>query len=223
MHLPMPRQKLQCQQFRQATRCIYMCIAVLTQLQLSVPSGVTYSSGHSIPLKLTVQSEDAPALASLLIQGVEAQLAKHVVAWANGDQVVGRREITLSNANFITTDTSQEGLAVSYFELPLGESGKEQSWVVGGILEIAVSLLGCPAFSLSEAWLCQYLIRVLVRCPGGAANFVPTYRHVSRIGVSSEPWGTREHELRQFGGFSAPAIGLSDPRLELRPPSSVAW
>jgi hypothetical protein len=128
-----------------------MCIAVLTQLQLSLPSGVTYSSGHSIPLKLTVQSEDAPALAILLIQGVEAQLAKHVAAWAKGGQAVRLREITLSNANFIKTDTSQEGLAVSFFELTLGESGKEQSWVVGGMLEVAVSLLRLSRVFQSQA------------------------------------------------------------------------
>lgn len=62
-----------------------------------------------------------------------------------------------------------------------------------------------------------------VRCPGGAANFVPTYHHVSRIGVASETWGTRERELLMFGGFSAPAVGMSDLRLELRPASSVPW
>jgi hypothetical protein len=76
---------------------------------------------------------------------VEAQLVKHVVAWAKDGRVVGGREVTLSKANFIKTDTSQEGVAVSYFELVLGELGKEQSWKVNGVLEVAVSLLRFPA------------------------------------------------------------------------------
>jgi hypothetical protein len=75
---------------------------------------------------------------------VEAQLAKHVVAWSKDGQVIGGREVTLSNVNFIKTDTSQEGLAVSYFELVLGEPGKEQSWKTNGVLEVAVSLLRIP-------------------------------------------------------------------------------
>lgn len=71
----------------------------------------------------------------------------------------------------------------------------------------------------------QYLIRVSVRCPESAQNFVPAYKHVSRIGVATEPWGTRTlaHELLEFRGFSDPAIGMVDARIELRPPSSVAW
>jgi len=178
--------------------------ATIPTVQLSFPSGVTFSSGHPVPLRLTVQSRGAPALASLLIRGVEAQLAKRMVA-AKGGQVVGGREIVLSKANFIQIDTSQEGLAVSYFELTLGEPEKEQSWGVTDILEM------------------HYLIRVSVRLKEGAANFVPTYQHVSRIGVASEAWGTRERELLRFGGFSAPAIGMSDPRLELRPATSVPW
>jgi hypothetical protein len=84
---------------------------------------------------------------------VKAQLTRHLVAWAKGGQVVGGREITLSDANFIKTDTSQEGLAVSYFELTLGESGKEQSWGISGVLEVAVSLLGFPCLPKpTEAW-----------------------------------------------------------------------
>ena len=67
------------------------------------------------------------------------------MAWAKDGQVVGGREVTLSKANFIKTDTSQEGLAVSYFELALGEPGKEQSWKINGVLEVAVSLLRFPA------------------------------------------------------------------------------
>jgi hypothetical protein len=62
----------------------------------------------------------------------------------------------------------------------------------------------------------------MVRSPEGVMNFVPNYRHVSRVGVATEAWGTRERELRQFGGFSTPAIGMSDPRLELRSVSSMA-
>ena len=49
------------------------------------------------------------------------------------------------------------------------------------------------------------------------------YSHASRVLVASEPWGTRERELLEFGAVSSPAIGMANPRLEPRPVSSVAW
>lgn len=112
---------------------------------MSYPSGVTYASGHSIPLKLIIQSLEAPALAELLIRGLEAQLVKRMVAWSSSGQLVGGREVIVSKGNFIETDASQEGLAVSYFELALGESGKEQSWGIAKVAEVSVSFLFCRA------------------------------------------------------------------------------
>jgi hypothetical protein len=104
------------------------------------------------------------------------------------------------------TDTSQEGFAIAYCELTLGEEGKEQSWGVTNLLEMT------------------YLIRVSIRCPEGAVNFVPTYEHTSRVQVASERWGTRrERELLELDAFSSPAIGMATARLEQRPVSSVAW
>ena len=52
---------------------------------------------------------------------------------------------------------------------------------------------------------------------------MPTYEHTSRVLVASEPWGTRERELLEFGTASSPAIGMADARLDQRPASSVAW
>jgi hypothetical protein len=69
----------------------------------------------------------------------------------------------------------------------------------------------------------QYLIMVSVQCPESALNFLPTYKHVSRIGVASEPWGTRERGLLGFGGFSDPAVEMGDERLQQRRPSSIHW
>ncbi|KAH9998132.1 hypothetical protein BJV74DRAFT_768046 [Russula compacta] len=180
-------------------------VPIKAKATLSYPSGVTYASGHSIPLKLTIQSLEAPALAEFLLRGLEAQLVKRMVAWSSNGQLFGGREVILSKGNFIETDATQEGLAVLYFELALGESGKEQSWGIAKVVEVS------------------YLIQVTVRGPESALNFVPTYKHVSRIGVASEPWGTRDRGLLGFGGFSYPAIGMADARLERRPSSNVAW
>lgn len=174
-------------------------------VELSYPLGVRYSSGYPIPLKLTIRSPEAPALIQLLIRGLEAHLVKRMVARSPGGQVVVGREVILSRANVTQTDTKQEGLGVTYFELALGERGKEQSWGLEDVIEVA------------------YVIRVSVCCPEGGSNFVPTYKHTSRIGVATEPWGVHDRGLLGFGGFSAPAVGMSDARLELRRPSSVAW
>ena len=67
------------------------------------------------------------------------------------------------------------------------------------------------------------MIRVSVRCSDCALSFLPTYNHTSRIGVASESWSTREGGLLAFGGFSDPALGTADERLQLRRPSSVDW
>jgi hypothetical protein len=185
-----------------------------------------YPSGQSFPLKLSIQSKEAPALAELLIQGFEAELVKHLVARSPSGQIVGGREVILSKGNFPQTDTTQEGFATSYIDLTLGKPGKEQSWGITGAIEIAVSLPFC-VFSLSggriDSLVGQYLIRVSVRCPDSTLKFVPTYRHVSRIGVATEPWGVREGGLLGFGGFSDPALEIGDERLQLRRPSSVQW
>jgi hypothetical protein len=54
-------------------------------------------------------------------------------------QVVGGREVILSKGNVTQTDTKQS-LAVIYFHLTLGESGKEQSWGIDDVIEVVVSL-----------------------------------------------------------------------------------
>ncbi|KAI9466009.1 hypothetical protein BJY52DRAFT_1163178 [Lactarius psammicola] len=179
--------------------------AATPTVQLCFPSGVTYSSGHPVPLRLIVHSRDAPALARLLIQGVDVHLIRRMMTWIKGGPVVGGREVIVSKGSLTETDTSQEGLAVAYFELTLGEAGKEQSWSVTNMLEMV------------------YLIRVSIRCPEGTVNFVPAYEHASRVQVASEAWGTRERELPELGGVSSPAIGMANARLEQRPVSSVAW
>jgi len=170
-------------------------------VELSYPSGASYSSGRSIPLKLSIQSTEAPALAQL-IQGFEAQLVKQIMARSSSGQVVGGREVVVSKGDSNETDTTKEGFAVSYVDLTLGELGKEQSWGITEVVEVA------------------YLIRVSVSC---SLSFVPTYKHVLGIEVTTEPWGTRERGLLAFGGFSDPAIGMGDERLQSRRPSTVRW
>ncbi|KAH9997521.1 hypothetical protein BJV77DRAFT_1156858 [Russula vinacea] len=107
------------------------------------------------------------------------------------------REVVLSKGNITQTDTTEEGFAISYFDLTLGESGKEQSWSVEDDVKMT------------------YLIRVSVSCPDSSINYLPRYNHASRIGVATEP-APREHGLLGFGGFSDPAIGIGmrDERLE---------
>jgi len=100
---------------------------------------------------------------------------------------------------------SLEGLAIAYVDLTLGEPRREQTWAIAGVIEVT------------------YLIRASVRCPDCALNSVPTYKHVSRVGVASEPWGTHARGLLGFDGFSDPALETADERLQLRRPSSVDW
>jgi hypothetical protein len=60
-----------------------------------------------------------------------------------------------------------------------------------------------------------------VNYPDSALTFVPTYKHASRIGVDTETWVLRERGLLGFGGFSDPAVGMSDESLEGRLVSNV--
>lgn len=184
------------------------------------PSNATYPSGQSLNLRLTIQSREAPALALLLIQGLEAQLVKYIRARSHSGQVITGREIVLSKANVTEIDTTEEGYAISYFDLTLGEAGKEQSWAIDDEIRVTVSGLIC-LFSSRLTLIEQYLIRVSVSCPDSAINFVPTYKHASRIGVATERWAVHERGLLGFGGFSDPAVGMRDERLEVRRVSNV--
>lgn len=94
-------------------------------------------------MKLSIQSREVPALAELLIRGFEAELVKHTVAWSPSGQIVVGREVILSKGNFIQTDTTQEGFAISYVDLTLAEPGKEQSWGIAEVIEVAVSSTFC--------------------------------------------------------------------------------
>lgn len=66
-------------------------------------------------------------------------MLKRMVAWSPSGQVIAERETILSEGNFYATDIMQEDLAVSYFDLTLGECGKEQPWVIDDVIEVDVS------------------------------------------------------------------------------------
>lgn len=166
---------------------------------------------------------EAPALAELLIRGFEAQLVTHMVARSPSGQIIGGRDVIVNKGDFFETDATKEGLVISYVDLPLGEPGKEQTWAIAEVIEVTVSVLSRIFLDRLKSFVEQYLIRVSVRCPDCAVHFLPTYNHVSRIGVASESWGARERGLLAFGGFSDPALETADERLQLRRPSSVNW
>jgi len=96
---------------------------------------------------------EAPALAELLVRGFEAQLTKQMIARSPSGQIIGGREVILSKGNFFETDTTQEGLAIAYVDLTLGEPGREQTWAIAGVMEVTVSVLS-RIFSggLSPRW-----------------------------------------------------------------------
>ena len=91
---------------------------------------------------------EAPALADLLIRGFEAQLIKHMVARSSSGQIIGGREVILSKGDSLETDTTREGLAISYVDLALGEPGREQSWAIAEAIEVTVSVL--PPYSQAD-------------------------------------------------------------------------
>ena len=61
-----------------------------------------------------------------------------MIAQTKGGLIIGGQKVPISNGSLMETDTSQEGCAIAYFELTLGEKGKEQSWGITNLLEMAV-------------------------------------------------------------------------------------
>ncbi|KAI0038644.1 hypothetical protein FA95DRAFT_1529052 [Auriscalpium vulgare] len=177
-------------------------------VELFIPAHTTFSSGSTIPLKMTFTCAQSPASAKLLTPSTEVRLLKRTLARVQGVSgtgvVNGGRELIVATGVLIEADNSQEGVSVAYFDLQAGETGKEQSWRINGELEVA------------------YFIRVSIRSSGGTTNYLPTFSHDELVQISTEPWGTRDREELQ-GGASAPAIGMNNPRIELRPTHSVAW
>jgi hypothetical protein len=100
------------------------------------------SSGHFLPIRITVQSPSSPALATLLAQNVEAKITKRTKISLHG-QSTGSREIVLGKATVLDVDTSRDGYAVVHLAVPAGEAGKEQSWAIPGLVEIMVSIRFC--------------------------------------------------------------------------------
>lgn len=97
-------------------------------------------------MRLTVQSRDAPALARLLIQGVDVYFVRRLIAWTKGGTAIIRGpDVAISKGTLTETDNSQEGFAIAYFELTLGEAGKQQSWGVADLFEMVVGWLALLA------------------------------------------------------------------------------
>lgn len=70
-----------------------------------------------------------------------------MVARTQSGRVIGGKEVVLSRGNVTETDTSEEGFAISYFDLTLGEPGKEQSWAIDDDIKITV---GCLSYVFSS-------------------------------------------------------------------------
>jgi hypothetical protein len=64
-----------------------------------------------------------------------------MVARTQSGRVVGGREVVLSRGNVTEINTTEEGFAISYFDLTLGELGKEQSWAIDDDIKVTVSCL----------------------------------------------------------------------------------
>ncbi|ETW85691.1 hypothetical protein HETIRDRAFT_43629 [Heterobasidion irregulare TC 32-1] len=172
-------------------------------VELSLPAASTMTSGFHIPLKLVINCSEAPALSALLYQHVDLKVVKRTRAWVKGDRFAGGRDIILGSAVALETDTFQEGRVICRYELKVGELGKEQSWRVEGAIDVS------------------YVVKISIRPPYSSTN-LPSYSHVEVLTVATEPWGTYERELRQFGA-SAPAVGLNNAGRELRPTHSMDW
>ncbi|KAI0048210.1 hypothetical protein FA95DRAFT_1558230 [Auriscalpium vulgare] len=182
--------------------------ATVPTVELFIPAHTTFSSGSTIPLKMTFTCAQSPAIAKLLTPSTEVRFLKRTFARVQGVSgtgvVISGRELILAKGVLIDADNSQEGVAVAYFDLQAGETGKEQSWRINDALEVT------------------YFIRVSIRSSGGTTNYMPTFSHDEPVHISTEPWGTRDREALQ-GGASTPAIGMTNPRMELRPTHSMAW
>ena len=69
---------------------------------------------------------------------------RRLIVWTNGGIAIRGREAVITKGSLTETDTSQEGFAVAYFELTLGEAGKQESWGITDLLELVVGWLALP-------------------------------------------------------------------------------
>ncbi|TFY77411.1 hypothetical protein EWM64_g6602 [Hericium alpestre] len=173
-------------------------------IEIALPPDPSFASGTRLPFKLTIACTGAPAHAKLLAGRAEVHLMRRTQVLLGGMRVLGSRDSDVARATLLET-TQREGSSVELYELMLGELGKEQSWM------------------MKDAVAVTYFLTVRVCPPAGASKFLPEYADQVPVRIASEPWGTRERELLQFGGHPAPALGLSMARGELRPSQTVGW
>jgi hypothetical protein len=91
------------------------------------------SSGHCLPVRITIHSPGAPALAALLAGTVDVRLTKRTRITLHG-QPVTSRETVIGAATVLETDTAREGVAVVHLAVCAGRVGREQSWDVAGLV-----------------------------------------------------------------------------------------
>ena len=72
---------------------------------------------------------------------MDVHFVRRLLAWTKAGLAIRGREDIISKGGLTETDTSQEGFAVAYFGLTLGEAGKQQSWCVTDLLELVVGWL----------------------------------------------------------------------------------
>lgn len=66
-------------------------------------------------------------------------MVKYIVARSHSGHIITGREVVLSKGNVTEVDTTEEGFAIVYFDLTLGETGKEQSWAIDDDIKVTVS------------------------------------------------------------------------------------
>ncbi|KAI0646901.1 hypothetical protein C8Q79DRAFT_593917 [Trametes meyenii] len=169
----------------------------LPVITLTMPTSKCFASGDTIPLSLKIECPRSPALAKLLSYNAHLSLLKRQKAWVSLGRQVSVREHLLSRADAYLADDSREGTAYLRLELQAGETGRECSWRVEGVVAV------------------EHVIRLVIFPPEHVKNF-PAYRCEVPVTLTTDQYGTLQSELTAMSGVPFPALGLSDPSRHLR-------
>lgn len=163
-------------------------------VDLLIPAPACFASGNTIPVALTIRCPFSPILPQALAPNIGLFLVKRKKLWLHGGRQITVREQLIYKAETFRMTEIEEGVRHLTFELRAGEAGCEHS------------------FKVNDAMQVEHFIRVIIR-PPAYLKHIPVFQHDEPVELTTDQYGTLEHELLAMDGIPTPALGLATPAL----------
>jgi len=127
----------------------------------------------------------------LLTPNIQIELIKRTRINRLGGLEIAMREICVGRADIQNIKEPVDGMVYLSGIIPAGRPGRESSWKVYAMVDV------------------QYVVRATVYPPKSMVCSVPSWRVEMDVQLTTDLWGTLDHELIATGGIPTPALALA--------------